>query len=129
MFKLHRIVALLIALAVLPALFTGESAIAAASRAAEDPPSVTVRYQDLNLNSPEGIAVLYHRLRSAAAEICGPLDSRELARKVLWNDCFDHAVANAVRTVHNKTLSAYHWQRTRGFRQHEIEAPATVAAR
>jgi UrcA family protein len=129
MFKSHRIVVRLVALVALPALFTGESAIAAAPTATEGPLSVTVRYRDLNLNTPEGIAGLYHRLRGAAAEVCRPLEGRELARNALWNNCFNHAVANAVRTVHNKTLSAYYWQRIRGLRHLEIEAPTTVAAR
>jgi UrcA family protein len=95
----------------------------------EAAPSVTVRYHDLNLNSPEGVAALYGRISSAAREVCGSLESRDPMRKQLWNDCFYHAVANAVNTVHNGSLSAYHWQRIRGWKHHEIEAPTTVASR
>jgi UrcA family protein len=91
--------------------------------------SVTVRYHDLNLNSPEGIASLYGRIRGAADQVCRSLESRELERKAMWNDCVNHAVADAVHAVNNRTLSAYHWQRIRGWRHHDIDAPTTVALR
>jgi UrcA family protein len=116
-----------VALAGVTSLLRTEPAAAAVS--AEDaPPSVTVRYHDLNLNSPEGVARLYGRIRVAAGEVCHSLESRELGREALWNDCYNHAVANAVKAVHNRTLSAYHWQRIRGWKHHEIETPTTVAS-
>jgi UrcA family protein len=91
--------------------------------------SVTVRYHDLNLNSPEGVASLYGRIQRAADQVCHSLKSRELERESFWNDCFNHAVANAVHTVNNAPLSAYHWQRIRSWKHHEIETPTTVASR
>ena len=39
--------------------------------------SVTVRYHDLNLNSPEGVASLYGRIRRAADQVCHTMQSRE----------------------------------------------------
>jgi UrcA family protein len=91
--------------------------------------SVTVRYHDLNLNSPEGVASLYGRIRVAAEQVCRTLESRDLMRKAQWQDCFSHAVANAVKAVNNAPLSAYHWQRIRGWKHHDIETPTTVASR
>ena len=91
--------------------------------------SVTVRYHDLNLNSPEGVASLYGRIRRAADEVCHTLKTRELERESFWNDCVNHAVADAVKAVHNAPLSAYHWQRIRGWKHRDIEAPTTVASR
>ena len=108
-------------------LLLTELSAAAVSDDAE--PSVTVRYHDLNLNSPEGIASLYGRIRGAAGQVCRPLENRELERKAAWNYCFNHAVADAVRAVNNRTLSAYHWQRIRGWKHRDIEAPTTVASR
>ena len=103
--------------------------LAAAAVNDEAGPSVTVRYHDLNLNSPEGIASLYGRIRGAAGQVCRPLENRDLERKAAWNYCFNHAVADAVRAVNNRTLSAYHWQRIRGWKHHDIDAPTTVASR
>jgi UrcA family protein len=91
--------------------------------------SVTVRYHDLNLNSPEGVASLYGRIRVAAEQVCRTLESRDLMRKAQWQDCFSHAVANAVKAVNNAPLSAYHWQRIRGWKHREIDTPTTVASR
>lgn len=91
--------------------------------------SVTVRYHDLNLNSPEGVASLYGRIRRAADEVCHTLKTRELARESFWNDCVNHAVADAVKAVHNAPLSAYHWQRIRSWKHRDIETPTTVASR
>ena len=109
-----------------PLLLAELSTAAANDEAA---PSVTVRYHDLNLNSPEGIASLYGRIRGAADEACHSLKSRELERESFWNECFNHAVANAVKAVHNAPLSAYHWQRIRGWKHREIDSPTTVASR
>ena len=92
-------------------------------------PSVTVRYHDLNLNSPEGVASLYGRIRRAADQVCHSLQSRELTREPYWNDCVNHAVANAVKAVHSEPLSAYHWQRIRSWKHRDIETPTTVASR
>lgn len=56
----HRVIVRMVALLVLPVLFMVESAFAAV--AVRVPPSVTVRYSDLNLNSTEGVASLYKRV-------------------------------------------------------------------
>jgi len=107
-------------------LLTELSTAAANDEAA---PSVTVRYHDLNLNSPQGVASLYGRIRGAAEQVCRSMESRDLTRKAEWQQCFNHAVADAVRTVNNAPLSAYHWQRIRGWKHRDIETPTTVASR
>jgi UrcA family protein len=107
-------------------LLTGLATAAVRGEAAS---SVTVRYHDLNLNSSEGIATLYGRIRGAANEVCRSLESRDLTLKSLWNECFNHAVAGAVNAVHNRTLSAYHLQRIRDWRHRDIVGPTTVASR
>lgn len=103
---------------------------AAAGVSAQDPPFVTVQYHDLNLNNAQGVTVLYQRIRGAASEVCRSFEDREpLKLQLLRKDCVANAVANAVRTVHNDALSAYHWQQVRGHRTHEGDAPASVARR
>ena len=103
---------------------------AAAAVSAQNPPSVTVRYYDLKLNSSQGVTDLYQRIRGAASEVCRSFEGREpLERQVTRNDCFTHAVANAVRAVHSDALSAYHWQQIRQHRTHESDTPVSVARR
>ena len=113
-------------LAAVPSLFFSELATAAVG--GEAAPSMIVRYHDLNLGNPEGVASLYGRIRGSAAAVCRSLESRELAREARWNDCVSRAVANAVNAVHNRGLSAYHWQRITGGRRHEVEASTTLAS-
>ncbi len=116
MFKSHRVIVQRVMLAALPALFMVGSAFAAV--AAEAPPAVTVRYSDLNLNSTQDVASLYRRIEYAAREVCRPAEGPQVVseiRSTAWNECFYHAIAKAVRTVHSDKLSAYHWQRIRGW--------------
>lgn len=112
---------------VLPALFV-ESAVAGIPPA--EAPSVRVHYDDLNLNAPQGVAGLYHRIRNAAEEVCKPAEGPQLVNRLFWrewNDCFYHAVDNAVHTVHNEQLSAYHAERIRGSKHPGFEATAIAA--
>jgi UrcA family protein len=121
-----RIVALLI----LPALLTVEPAFAAG--ATQVPPSVTVRYEDLNLNSPRDVAGLYKRIENAATEVCRPAEGPQSISRIhwtAWNHCFYHAIASAVHTVRNDKLSAYHWQRVHGWSYPGSDVPAAVASR
>ena len=112
----HRINLRAAALLVMPALFA-HSAMAAPR--VDEAPSETVRYHDLNLNSPEGVAGLYRRIQGAAADVCQSVEGSAFVNRLFWtewNDCVSHAVANAVKTVHNDNLSAYHWERIRGLK-------------
>src|ERR1700735_2016771 len=74
-------------------------------------PSVTLQYRGTDLDTPKGVSILYRRIRSAASSVCGAYDNALLEAKVLWNECFDQAVAKAVATVHSETLTAYHGRR------------------
>jgi len=123
--SIARILAV-IALAGTPSLLLAD--LAAAAVVDESAPSVTVRYHDLNLNTPAGVAGLYGRIRGAAREVCHTLESRDFERKQYWDECFNHAVADAVKQVHNRTLSAYHWQRIRGWKAPRDPNPTTLAS-
>ena len=126
MSKSHRVIARTAALLLLPALFIVEPAVAAE----EAPPSVTVRYYDLNLNNSEGVAALYQRIHIAAIKVCGPTEGPQV--RILWtawNECLNHAIDNAVKEVNNEKLSAYRWTRIRGRKHPEADAPLTVARR
>jgi UrcA family protein len=119
MLPLHKFRPLLAALLMIPALLAAQPSLAAAR--VDEAPSKTVRYHDLNLNSPEGIASLYERIQAAALDVCKSAEGpwrHGLESRNEWNQCVNHAVADAVRSVHNEKLSAYHWQQIRTPRFH-----------
>ena len=55
-----------------------------------------VSFKDLNLNSPEGVEVLYTRTRSAAHEVCADPDRYDLSEFKL-RPCIDDAMSRAMR--------------------------------
>ena len=118
MVPFHKVNLRVIALLVIPTLLITASDMAVARN--DEAPSVTVRYHDLNLNSREGIASLYQRIRAAAVNVCESVEGPQLVNRVLWrewNACVNHAVANAVHAVNNENLSAYHRERSRGWKR------------
>jgi UrcA family protein len=74
----------------------------------------TVRFPDLDLSKVDGAAVLYTRLRHAAALVCSPLDGRGLALNPQYRACVDQAIAGAVQSVGRPMLSQYHESHTKG---------------
>lgn len=66
-----------------------------------------VKYGDLNLDSPEAITALYHRVGYAAGQVCAPLESREMARMSAWKRCIDGAISKAVNQINVPALTAY----------------------
>jgi len=69
-----------------------------------------VVYGDLNLDSDQGVKVLYARLQYAAHYVCSPLESRELGRKTAWQTSVNNALASAVTQVNNPRVTAFHNQ-------------------
>src|SRR5580698_5747682 len=103
MINSNRFILGLAVLTLSPALWAADLAAAAST---EGPPSTIVRYDDLNLNSSQGVAVLYQRIRGAASEVCHSFEGRQpLELQAIRNDCFAQAVANSVRAVHSDALS------------------------
>ena len=80
----------------------------ATARAAlpEQPPSVRVDYGDLNLATQQGSRELYDRIASAARQVCGPADPRDLEALAAAHACKARAIAQAVRDVNNPNLAA-----------------------
>jgi UrcA family protein len=72
---------------------------------AADVAQVHVKYGDLNVNTPAGATVLYQRIRAAAAAVCGAPGERDLAVLAHAKACADKAIAEAVATVGNATLT------------------------
>jgi UrcA family protein len=98
--------------------FFALSCAAANARADADdwrqPLTKIVFYGDLNIDSDQGAKVLYARLRSAAKQVCFPLESRDLIRN-LWQRCFDGALASAVGKVNTARVTALHKQTVNHF--------------
>lgn len=87
--------------------------LAAPAVQAAEPAAVltkVVAYGDLDVNSPMGAQVLYARVRSAAREVCQPLEGRDLKTKLAWRQCYDSALNGAVRGIHQPALTALYNQ-------------------
>jgi len=69
------------------------------------PPSETVKYADLNIQTVEGAKVLYHRIRFAADKVCQGAWHDPVMREAIPG-CIATAVDNAVRQVNAPLLTA-----------------------
>jgi UrcA family protein len=117
--EFHRINLRIVAPLAILALLFAESGMAVPR--VDEAPSVTVRYYDLNLDTPEDVASLYGRIRAAAIDVCKQSEAPQVVNRVFWsgwNGCVAQAIANAVKDVHNEKLSAYHWEQIRGWKRH-----------
>jgi UrcA family protein len=124
----HQIDLRPLALLVISTLFSAESGVAVAH--VDEAPSVTVRYHDLDLNSPEGVTNLYERIHAAALVVCKSTEGSQFVSRVFWtewNACINHAEANAVDTVHNQKLSAYRRERSRGWKLRSVPTLMSAA--
>jgi UrcA family protein len=74
-----------------------------------DPPSVRVAYSELSFDTNAGAAEVYRKLRSAARKVCGlNRGAVSLHEYLRQRDCFDAAVAHAVRQIDRPKLTALH---------------------
>src|SRR5215469_13804493 len=78
----------------------------------DQPAQRTVRFADLDLSRPAGVAVLYQRIRVAAREVCPPFNQRDLVLRATSRSCVRDAIDHAVVDVHSLTLSRYHQTKT-----------------
>jgi UrcA family protein len=94
-----------IAMATVAALCVASATGAYAGEAWVNAPTRTVHYSDLNLNTQAGAAVLYKRIRTAAEQVCGDVNSRRLDEAAVAKACVDHAVYGSVQSVNNVKLT------------------------
>ena len=87
------------------------SVFAAGGSAGLGAPSVVVKYHDLDLDTDRGAVELYNRIHAAAVHVCKLSEPPFFLRTDPGglDSCVDHTIASAVKAVHNKKLSAYHW--------------------
>ena len=84
-----------------------------AAAAAYEPPTVTVKFADLDVSHPQGATALYHRIRAAAESVCSPFEQIPgLQGKTQLDACIDKAVADAVFKVNVPALTAVYSSKT-----------------
>jgi UrcA family protein len=76
------------------------------------PTSMTVSFRDLDLSSIAGATTLYHRIQSAAKQVCGFGPGTDLIQRAVWQACYRDTTADAVRKVNNPLLTALHTGRS-----------------
>jgi len=86
-------------------LLVGAANIASAASVAEVR-SVNVRYDDIEINTELGNTVLYRRIVSAAVQVCGSPDIRDLDAIAAAKTCKRTAVERAVESMHSQRLAA-----------------------
>ncbi len=83
-----------------------------AARADESVATQVVSYKDLNLNSPEGVAVLYGRINRAANEVCGQWENFDLSQLHAVQTCINGSVSRAVAQVNSPMLTILYNEKT-----------------
>lgn len=84
-----------------------------AAAASFEPLKQTVKFGDLDISHPNGAAVLYGRIRTAAESVCSPFESSGgLSAQMQRNACINRAVADAVTAVNAPALLAVYIART-----------------
>jgi UrcA family protein len=73
---------------------------------ASEPPSLTVKFGDLNIANDAGAEQLYRRINHAALEVCEPLDGRQIGDGIRFKACVKESIARAVFNVNQPKLSA-----------------------
>jgi len=71
-----------------------------------DAHQITVKYADLNLANPQGVATLYSRIQAAAKDGCWQFEGPGIQATLQYNACIDEGIAGAVTQVNNPALSA-----------------------
>jgi UrcA family protein len=73
-----------------------------------DPPTMSVRYDDLDLATAAGVNTLYRRISAAAQQVCPDVYSRDLGVVAAGERCQANAIAQAVRQVNSPQLALVH---------------------
>jgi UrcA family protein len=76
------------------------------SSAADSEPVRTsiVKYNDLNVSSPQGADALYRRIQHAAVNVCWVATDDHFYNKIIVSKCVHKAVADAVMKINNPAL-------------------------
>jgi len=72
--------------------------------------SERVKFQDLNVDTPEGVQALYGRIHAAAKRVCAESDP---VRQAAESACARKAEANAIEKLNLSQLTAYYKIKTK----------------
>jgi UrcA family protein len=75
-------------------------------------PKETVKFQDLNIDSPAGVAALYQRLHVAAEHVCYAQWDRDPVKVQRAETCANEEQARALSRLHVAGLTAYYQMNT-----------------
>jgi len=88
-------------------------AAASPSQSGGEVEQITVRFHDLNLEQPAGVAALYWRIKFAARQVCGdPKPPGSWVISSRWRDCVAQSVDRAVVAVDRPSVTAYYLAHT-----------------
>jgi UrcA family protein len=76
-------------------------------------PKETVKFQDLNINSPAGAAALYERLHAAAQHVCFAEWDKDPVKVQRAEACANQAESQAVNQLNVAELTAYYQVKSR----------------
>jgi len=82
------------------------------SAEAEDVPTKTVRFSDLDLTKSDGAKVLYGRIRAAARNVCEASNGTDPILRMAVKGCIEKAVDKAVKDVNAPMLTALRFGNT-----------------
>ena len=72
-----------------------------------------VRFNDLNLDQPRGLARLFNRISSAADRVCGPRSFAGHYNKTAdYVSCYSDTIAHTVTRIDRPAVTAYFRQRS-----------------
>jgi UrcA family protein len=72
---------------------------------AEDVPSKTVRFSDLDIGKTDGAKTLYSRIHAAARDVCEKSTGTDPILRVAFKACVETAVDKAVKEVNAPMLT------------------------
>ena len=93
------------ATAVAAALLAGTAGASSFSASFDQPPSITIHYQDLDLNTTDGRTALYRRMSRAAQLVCPAADTFDLQALRISEPCRSAAIQRAVRSIGGPTMA------------------------
>jgi len=75
--------------------------------------SHVIHFTREDLAKPSGVEHLYRRIVLAARSVCGYVDAVNIRQSPEYEQCYEHAVDDAVTSVGSSALTALHRDRTR----------------
>jgi UrcA family protein len=86
-------------------------------------PSTSIRLQltEHALDTPQGVAMTYTRIRNAARSVCGYADRVFPQEQEGWDDCVAATICHTVAKIGNPKLTDFYLMRSRAPRSHSNE--------